>query len=223
MLTPEWMAQRLAPRRDSINPFPSLNAATTALLAIDLQAGFVDSGSSFEVPGAQAAAEASNRIAQALRARGGQIVYLQHTVDDEALATWPVFFEYFTSASRRRQFIETFSIDAQGHRPWSGLDIAPATDWMVPKRRFSAFVPGSSDLHARLQARGIDTLIITGVVTNVCCESTARDAMMMNYKVVMASDGNAAHSRAEHEASLANLMFMFADVRSTESVVAALK
>jgi ureidoacrylate peracid hydrolase len=54
---------------------------------------------------------------------------------------------------------------------------------VVNKRRFGAFVPGSSDLHARLQERGIDTLIISGTVTQVCCDSTARDAMMMNYKV----------------------------------------
>ncbi len=90
------------------------------------------------------------------------------------------------------------------------------------KRRFGAFVPGSSDLHEILQARGIDSLIITGTVTNVCCESTARDAMMMNYKVVFVSDGNAAFTDEEHNASLASLAVLFADVASTDETVALL-
>ena len=74
---------------------------------------------------------------------------------------------------------------------WPGLDVLLG-DEMVPKYRFSAFLPGASDLPARLRARGFDTVLITGTVTNVCCESSARDAMMTNFRVVMVSDGNAA-------------------------------
>jgi ureidoacrylate peracid hydrolase len=70
-----------------------------------------------------------------------------------------------------------------------------------------------------LQERGIDTLIITGTATNVCCESTARDAMQMNYKVIFVSDGNAAMTDAEHNATLNNMLNLFADVMSTEEVV----
>ena len=51
-------------------------------------------------------------------------------------------------------------------------------DETVLKTRFSAFVQGSSDIHERLQAAGVNTLIVVGTVTNVCCESTLRDAMM---------------------------------------------
>jgi ureidoacrylate peracid hydrolase len=69
---------------------------------------------------------------------------------------------------------------------------------VVLKRRFGAFVPGSSDLHARLRERGIDTLIISGTVSQVCCEATARDAMMMDYKVFFVTDACATTTDAEH-------------------------
>jgi ureidoacrylate peracid hydrolase len=51
--------------------------------------------------------------------------------------------------------------------------------------------PPSSDIDAQLRSRGIDTLLIAGTATNVCCESTARDAMMLDYRVIMLSDANA--------------------------------
>ena len=89
----------------------------------------------------------------------------------------------------------------------------------MKKNRFGAFVPGSSDLHPLLQARNIDTLIITGTATNVCCESTARDAMMMNYKVIFVSDGTATFNDDEHNATLGIMLAMFADVMTTDEVV----
>ena len=89
----------------------------------------------------------------------------------------------------------------------------------VNKRRFGAFVPGSSDLHARLQERGIDTLIISGTVTQVCCDSTARDAMMMNYKVFFITDACAAPTDAEHAGTLSAMAHTFCDVRDTQSVL----
>jgi ureidoacrylate peracid hydrolase len=76
-------------------------------------------------------------------------------------------------------------------------------------RRFGAFVPGSSDLHACLQERGIDTLIISGTVTQVCCDSTARDAMMMNYKVFFITDACAALTDAEHAGTLSAMRTLF--------------
>ena len=74
-------------------------------------------------------------------------------------------------------------------------------------------------MHTALQGKGIDTLILTDTATNVCCESTARDAMMLNDKVVFVSDGTATHSDAEHNATLANMVTNFADVMTTEEVV----
>jgi ureidoacrylate peracid hydrolase len=115
--------------------------------------------------------------------------------------------------------IETFSPGAFGHALYSELDVLPQ-DLKVQKRRFGAFAPGASDLHAILEDRGIDTLIITGTATQVCCESTARDAMMLNYKVFFIADGNATFNDDEHNGTLSAMAHTFCDVRSTQAMVA---
>ena len=61
-----------------------------------------------------------------------------------------------------------------------------------------------------------------GTATNVCCESTARDTMQMNYKVIFVADGNAALTDAEHNATLNNMVTLFADVMTTDEVVGVL-
>jgi ureidoacrylate peracid hydrolase len=114
--------------------------------------------------------------------------------------------------------IETFSPGAFGHAIWPGLEVLPQ-DLTVQKRRFGAFAPGASDLHAILQRRGIDTLIITGTATQVCCESTARDAMMLNYKVFFIADGNATFNDDEHNATLSAMAHAFCDVIDTDRMV----
>jgi ureidoacrylate peracid hydrolase len=128
------------------------------------------------------------------------------------------YFEHFFIPERRARFIEAFTPGNPGHALWPELDVAEQ-DVVVIKRRFGAFVPGSSDLHARLQARGIDTLIISGTVTQVCCDSTARDAMMMNYKVFFITDACAAPTDAEHAGTLSAMAHTFCDVRDTQSVL----
>ena len=93
----------------------------------------------------------------------------------------------------------------------------------VEKNRYSAFIQGSSDLADVLRARGLDTLLITGTVTNVCCESTARDAMMLNFKTVMITDGNAAVTDEDHNASLTAFYLIFGDIMSTDFAIDCLK
>ena len=65
-------------------------------------------------------------------------------------------------------------------------------------------------------------MLITGTVTNVCCESSARDAMMTNFKTIMVSDGNAAMTQAEHDAALTAFYNIFGDVMDTDMIIAAL-
>jgi ureidoacrylate peracid hydrolase len=126
------------------------------------------------------------------------------------------------SGERRQASMDAaFAEGSYGHSLWPELDVLP-NDLKVKKNRFGAFVPGSSLLHTVLQERGIDTLIITGTATNVCCESTARDAMMMNYKVIFVSDGTATYNDEEHNATLGIMLAMFADVMTTDEVVSRL-
>jgi ureidoacrylate peracid hydrolase len=109
-----------------------------------------------------------------------------------------------------------------GHDLYADLEPEPQ-DWRVRKYFYSAFIQGSSDLHERLQAQGIDTLLIAGTATNVCCESTARDAMMLNYRTLMVSDACSANTMEEHETCLSGFIFSFGDVQTTDEVLGRLK
>jgi ureidoacrylate peracid hydrolase len=210
--------ERLILRRGGVAVFDRLSPRRTAHIVVNLQNGFMAPGQVAEVPVARAIVSNVNRISSALRAAGGLVVFMQHTADAEAIRTWSVYFEHFFTPERRARFIEAFTPGNPGHALWPELDVAEQ-DMVVMKRRFGAFVPGSSDLHARLQERGIDTLIISGTVTQVCCDSTARDAMMMNYKVFFITDACAAPTDAEHAGTLSAMAHTFCDVRDTQSVL----
>ena len=87
------------------------------------------------------------------------------------------------------------------------------------KNRYSALAHGSSTLERVLRNLGIDTVLVGGTKTNVCCESTGRDAMMLDFKVVMVSDCCAALSDDEHLATLETFIQQFGDVMSWKEVV----
>ncbi|KOY55321.1 isochorismatase family cysteine hydrolase [Streptomyces sp. XY332] len=104
-------------------------------------------------------------------------------------------------------------------RLWHGFTVG-ADDVLVEKTAPSAFFPGHCPLPERLEARGIDTVLITGTVTNVCCESSARDASTLGYRVVMLADANATGRDQDHNATLHTVYRSFGDVRPTAEVLA---
>jgi ureidoacrylate peracid hydrolase len=218
---PQAAIDRVLKRRDSLHVFNDIEPARTAHIVVDLQNGFMAPGQPAEIPAAREIVPNVNRISAALRASGGLVVYIQNTIDAEAKQAWSNWFTYMSGEKRQAAMDEAFAEGSEGHALWPELAVLP-DDLRVNKRRFGAFVPGSSELHSILQARNIDTLIITGTATNVCCESTARDGMMMNYKVIFVCDGTATFNDDEHNATLGIMLAMFADVMSTDEVVARL-
>ncbi|MBV8890219.1 MAG: cysteine hydrolase [Alphaproteobacteria bacterium] len=220
-INPE-VIRRAAERRGRLRVFDSLNPRRTAHIVVDLQNGFMAPGQVAEIPAAREIVPNVNRISAALRAAGGLVVFVQNTYDETTIRTWSTYFEHFCTPARRQRMIEAFTPGAIGHALWAGLDVQ-AVDLKVPKRRFGAFAPGASDLHALLQQRGIDTLIITGTATQVCCESTARDAMMLNYKVFFVSDGTATFTDDEHNGTLSAMAHTFCDVVDTAAMVATIE
>jgi ureidoacrylate peracid hydrolase len=210
--------ERIEQRRGGMRVFDRLNSKRTAHIVVDLQNGFMAPGAVAEIGEAREIVPAVNRISTAVREAGGLVVYIQNTFDDEAIRTWSTYFDHFCSPTRRQRMIEAFTPGAEGHALWAGLDVRPE-DLKVWKRRFGAFAPGASDLHANLQARGVDTLIITGTASQVCCESTARDAMMLNYKVFFVADGNATFTDEEHNATLSAMAYTFCDVIGSDALI----
>ena len=220
-INPE-VIRRATERRGGLRVFNSIVCKRTAHIIVDLQNGFMAPGQVAEIGTAREIVPNVNRISDAVRKTGGLVVYIQNTFDEAAIRTWSTFFDHFCSPERRVRMIEAFTPGADGHALWPGLDVLPE-DLKVQKRRFGAFAPGASDLHEILQARGIDTLIVTGTASQVCCESTARDAMMLNYKVFFIADGNATFNDEEHNATLSAMAHTFCDVVDTETIVGLLK
>lgn len=218
---PAYVDERCMQRRGRVKIFDSVDPARTAHIIVDLQNAFMAPGQVSEIATAREIVPNVNSISAACRASGALNVFLQHTIDAKAHETWSTWFDHFSDANRRKRMDEAFAEGSEGHQLWPLLEITDA-DLKVKKYRFGAFVDGASGLHGILQARGIDTLIITGTATNVCCESTARDAMMMNYKVIFVADGCATHTDAEHNGTLGNMRALFADVRTAGEVVGLL-
>jgi ureidoacrylate peracid hydrolase len=216
-VSPE-VIRRATERRGGLRVFESIDYKRTAHIIVDLQNGFMAPGQVAEIGTARDIVPNVNRISHALRQAGGLVVYIQNTFDETAVRTWSTFFDHFCSPERRARMIAAFTPGSEGHALWPGLEVLPG-DLKVQKRRFGAFAPGASDLHAILWDRGIDTLIVTGTASQVCCESTARDAMMLNYKVFFIADGNATFNDEEHNATLSAMAHTFCDVVDTETVI----
>jgi ureidoacrylate peracid hydrolase len=129
---------------------------------------------------------------------------------------WDLFFNHVVSEDVRERTMEALAPGQQ--TIWSELHVSQ-DDHTVIKNRYSALIPGSSQLERLLRSLGIDTVLIAGTKTNVCCESTARDAMMLDFKTVMLSDCCAALSDDEHRAALETIFQQFGDVSSADDVL----
>jgi ureidoacrylate peracid hydrolase len=216
------IAARVAARCGTPHPFARLDPQRTALVVIDMQNGFMREDLSHAwCAMAQHVVPAVNRLASALREAGGAVSWVQNTFDARCEKEWSVMQEMATPEARARR-AAAMSEGTEGHRLWPGLDVRPE-DAVVPKYRYSAFIQGGSDLPERLRARGLDTVLIAGTVTNVCCESSARDAMMLNFRTVMVSDACAAVTDAEHAASLTAFHLQFGDVLTVEQCIAGFR
>jgi len=218
-LSPEIVA-RVTERAGRAHPFDTIDAAKTAFVVIDMQNYFMKPGFMGEVPPAREIVPTVNKLAAELRERGGHVVWVKNATNDTR-ESWSVFHDWLLTPEKRDQRYATMDLDHEGHELWSELDVKPE-DAQIVKKRFSAFIQGSSDIVAYLRGRGIDTLLIGGTATNVCCESSARDAMMLNFKVVMVPDALATYTDAEHNATLATFYSIFGDVQTSEEVIASL-
>jgi ureidoacrylate peracid hydrolase len=156
-----------------------------------------------------------------VRETGGAVAWIKTTFTEETRSSWSVYYAISTEQQNARRAV-ALAAGSKGHELWPELDVR-ADDLVIEKKRFSAFIQGSSALAETLRARGIDTILVTGTVTGVCCESTARDAMMLNFRVVMVSDGNAAMTDEEHNASLVQFYLTFGDVMPTDMLIGRLQ
>ena len=215
---PRSVIDRVIEKRGREHVYADLDPARTALVVVDMQNAFMLPGVAHALcPMAEKIVPNINRLAQAVRATGGTVVWIKTTFHDQALKDWSTYFEMVTPEQGAKR-IAALTPGSKGHELWPTLDVR-SEDLIVEKNRFSAFIQGSSDLADVLRSRGLDTTLITGTVTNVCCESTARDAMMLNFKTIMVTDGNAAVTDEDHNGSLRAFYLMFGDIASTDMLI----
>jgi len=163
--------------------------ARAALLVIDLQ-------EYFRTVAAPILANVAGAIARC-RAAGVPVVYTRHGHDD------PV-----RDGGRLGEWWGDLIV--RGTPEFALLpEIAPCEgERIVEKSRYSAFF--GSDLEAHLRGIGVEELIVAGVMTNLCCETTARDAFVRDFRVFFLADGTATDGDDHQIASLRNLAYGFA-------------
>ena len=206
--------------RMAAHPFGTLNPAKTALVVIDMQNYFMAPGAQGEIPMAREIVPTINRLAQAMRAAGSHVIWVQTSTNDTR-ESWSVMLNHLMSPARAANRWAAMDEAAEGFKLWPGLDAKPE-DVYVIKKRFSAFIQGSSEIEGYLKKHGIDTLLIAGTATNGCCEVSARDAVMLNYKVVMVSDANATFTDDMHAYCLQFFYLIYGDVLTVDEAIAGL-
>jgi nicotinamidase-related amidase len=157
-----------------------------------------------------------NRLATAVRGAGGTVAWVVPADEEPSPARVEFYGPEVAEAYRRSggsgRIADRLTVHAEVH----------AGDLMAEKRFASAYFPGSSSLPDQLEARGVDTLVVAGTVTNVCVESTVRDASTLGLRVVLVADACAGVDDASHNATLRTVYRSFGDVRSTDEVVGLL-
>jgi ureidoacrylate peracid hydrolase len=216
-LVPASVKDRVVSRMGKLLAHERIEAGHTALIVVDMQNYFCAAGSPHEVPMAREIVPNINRLARAVRVAGGAVAWIQTTAVG-ALEHWRNYTTRMLTPERQKKRLAGLEEASEGFKLFPELEVLPS-DLRVKKIMYSAFLPGSSDIDAKLKTRGVDTVLIAGTATNVCCESTARDAMMLDYKVIMLSDGNAALTDEEHAGALNTFMMFFGDVMSSDEAI----
>jgi nicotinamidase-related amidase len=152
-----------------------------------------------------------NTVAAAVRAGGGTVAFVTSHIPS------PEWLAHSLGADLAASYFDAASSGA-GARLAPRLDVQPE-DLRAVKKRASAFFPGNCDLPDLLQKRGITHVLIGGMVTNICCESSARDAHELGYRVTMVSDAVIGNAWGLHEASLSTFFRIFGDVRPSHEVI----
>lgn len=193
----------------------SLVPTRTALINVDMQRCFVE-GSHLASPEGPALVERINTLARACRAAGVTVVHTRGWMKPDGSNVGvmgeivpPFIIELYTEGQPSAELDDR-------------LEVAPG-DIVLDKPRYGAF--HGTELDALLRSRGIDTVIISGIATNICCETTAREAAQNDYQVFFLSDGtatkemNGVPANALQAATLASVGMVFAQIATVDEVI----
>ncbi|CAM5290361.1 hydrolase [Streptomyces spiroverticillatus] len=205
--------ERHESRRGRRHAYETLDPVRTALVVVDMVPFFADNNAYVRgiVPHI-------NLLATALRSAGGLVAWVVPAHAPPLGRTSSEFYGPAVCAV----FTASGGTGPPRSRLWPALDAHPQ-DLVVEKSAYSAFFPGRSPLPERLAEHGINSVLITGTLTNVCCESSARDAATSGLRVLMIADANAARRDLDHNAALHTIYRSFGDVRTTAEVLGLIR
>ena len=194
----------------------SFEVMASALLIIDIQNAFIHSNGSLQRMGLDTSrtrrvTEPIKKLRGVFHEAGLPVIYLQHTHDADG-ADMGLIAEVFPP------------IRALGHcfsGSWDAAvidDLTPASDdHVVEKHRFSGFY--QTDLEDLLRRLRIMSLVVSGIATNICVESTIRDAFFRDYPVVVPRETTASFTEEQEAGALGNFAFAFAKVIPLDDVI----
>jgi nicotinamidase/pyrazinamidase len=166
----------------------SINPKTTSLIVIDMLNDFVKEKGSLVVPSAKDILPNQKKLLKKFRETSSLVVYLtdNHLPDDDEFEKWP---PHAVRGTWGAQVIEELTPEEN--------------ELVVPKRRYSGFF--GTELDLILRERGIETVVITGVLTDICVMYTSADASARGYDVVVVTDGTGSTSSENHEFALKHI------------------
>lgn len=210
---PQYVIDRVMKKRGRRRVFERFEPSESALVVVDMQEFYVR-----DVPTAVAIIPNINRLAQAFRERGGHVAWVKMVAGENGKSLWPLYHDYFFTPENGQRHRDNLSKGHPGQELRADLDVQPG-DIQAEKQRFSAFIPKYSDLPQRLDEKGIRNVAIVGMLTNFCCETSARDAMMLDYHVAMVSDANAARFEDDHNVGFQTVYQSFGDVVTVDELL----
>lgn len=189
----------------------------TALIVVDVQNDFCAPGGFFDRVGhplemVHGAVDRLEALLPEARAAGVQVVFIKAIYDER----------HVSDAMRARHERMDYPLDVCLSDTWGSelFRLAPQPeDFIVVKHRYSAFI--DTELPLLLRSRGITSIILGGVASNVCVESTARDGFMLDYHVMVLADCSGTYSQELHDATMENIRRSFGVVADSRDLAAA--
>jgi ureidoacrylate peracid hydrolase len=193
----------------------SLNSQDAAFVIIDMQNFSCDPPDGKPLPAITSVITNINRLADFCRENNIPVIWVRQsitfngTTDDAGL--YPIFHD-----PNKTGYIMN---RGYGTEIYPEMHYDPSKDHVVFKNRYSAFLSNPPELQEQLQELHKTQLIIAGVAANVCVESTVRDAMQMDYQVILVSDGVTATDETLLNSTLMNTRLFFGDVRTVQGII----
>ena len=197
-----------------------LSSANTALLVVDVQNDFCHNQGVFSkyksatLDHVEQAVSKLSALIEKCRQSNLPIIFIRTTHSDWTNS--PSWLKRMEGAGEKMRICapDSWGSDFYNVAPKEG-------DCIVTKHRYSAFI--GTDLDLILRSQGIENIFVTGVATNVCVESTARDAYHRDYNVILIDDCCGAYDNTEHGATLNNISKFFGTVTTSETLIATLE